>query len=830
MNHRYFFSLFLFTCAILLLSIQTNAQITAVDWEKNRSSDNQKRNSNSFSAIPSTAFKAAISITDFKTKLKKGQQEIVIPNPEGKMETFIIEPSEVVAPEVAHLYSIKTFKGYQKGNPTVLIACDISDNGFHAGVYASQNSYFVEPISSEQRTITSHASYYKHQSKAEKLKCSAETKASKSHVVESSSSRNAPTVKRTFRLAVIASGEFGQQFGGNPYSATNVLNALASGVNMINPIYLRDLGFSFTLVSNASMVYGNPNTDGIDPDTEDLASKSQTLCQNALGVNGFDVGHMVLWADLGGAANFEVICTNATKGEGYSASEESPVTLWVDYVCHEIGHQFGSEHNFASQECGTSVQGFRYEPGEGSSIMSYANVCGGDAQYATGSDPFFHYASIKQIQDFIITTSCATTSSAGNSSDPIANAQADITIPKQTPFVLVGSATDGNDPLGNLTYGWQQYDGGTSAVSGPPNCNSTNAPMFRYRPPTTASNRSFPQYSDVLAGNNNSITWEKLPCTARTMNFSMLARDNNTSFGRATEDRMVVTVANTGPFAVTSPNGSENLTGNNAATITWTVNGTNAHCSTVDILLSTDGGATYSVITNATTNDGSESVTIPNTASTTARILIRCDVAGGFRAASTFYDMSNANFTITEGDTESCEDDLIISLDPTPSGIYRAANTLTSEKPLEEGSNVTFQAGSVITLQSGFEVLAGTEFLGQIQSCSSVRPSETSVASRSSEEDINEITSLKTLEKESALNLEIYPNPVNQQLTIISKESNRYIYHLMSLDGRILMEGNLNEFIQINMEGLSNGMYILDLMETTSGKRHAEKIIVQHSF
>ena len=638
----------------LLFSFSSNgiAQINSADWDLNTTT---ARNISALPAIPSTSLNTAISIEKFKQKLHSEKQEIQVPNPDGQFETFVIEPTDVVGSEVVHLYTIKTFKGYKKDNPTVLFAGDISDNGFHASVYAGQNTYFIEPINTNPNAANQLKVYYKRESKANKVKCLVEKTARQAVQSKKVTKRSAPTQKRNFRLAIVATGEFGQEFGGTPYNATNVLNALASGVNMINPIYLRDVGIDFTLVSTAAMVFEDPDADAFDINDEDGFFENLTsTIENAIGVSEFDVGHAVIWDNLGGLASAGVVCDDISKSEGYSAASSSTVTLWVDYVAHEIGHQFNADHNFVSTECETSVDGVRYEPGEGSSIMAYAGVCGAPAEFAAGSDPFFHYASIKTMTDFVETVSCGTITSSGNSSDPVSNAQSDITIPKQTPFVLVGSASDANDAANNITYSWEQYDGNSNAVNGPPDCNATNAPLFRFRPPNSTGIRSFPQYTDVLAGNNNTMDWEKLPCTARDINFSLAVRDNNPVFGRVTNDLMKITVANTGPFEVTTPNGGETLTGNMASTITWTVNGTDAHCSNVDILLSTDGGGTFTVIADATANDGTESVMIPNSASTTARIIIRCDVTGGFRSASTFYDVSNAAFTITEGATSAC--------------------------------------------------------------------------------------------------------------------------------------------------------------------------------
>ncbi len=608
------------------------------------------------------------------------RQEIQIPTPNGSFETFVINTSVIIDSTVAHLYTIKTYSGYQKDNPSVLIACDISDAGFHAAVYKSTDSYFITPAF--KNNPNDLIVYYKKDELNNGVQCNASTIDVVTRTIATTNFRTkSATSKETFRLAIAASGEYSQQFGGSPVSITAVLNALASGVNMINPIYLRDLGVSFNLVSNAALVFTDPNSDPFDPSGTNLPLESHTACVNALTVNGFDVGHTVLWANIGGAAFIDTTCWDQWKGQGYSGNISSLQTLWVDYVSHELGHQFGSDHNFASQECGTSVNNLRFEPGEGSSIMAYAGVCGPVPSYSNTADPFFHWASIDQIRmAFTNFTSCAAMDATGNSANPVANANNDITLPKGTPFILVGSATDANDPINALSYNWVQYDSGSIAVSGSPNCNSTTAPLFRYRGPTVENYRSFPQYSDILAGNNDQM-WEKLPCTARTMNFSLLVRDNNTSFGRIHEDKNVVTVANTGPFEVATPNGGESLMGNVSSNITWTVNGTNSHCPNVDILVSTDGGNTYTIVADAVANSGSQNIIIPNVNSTMARVLVRCDVAGGFRSASTFYDVSNANFTIIE-DTASLDsfELLGITMYPNPASELVTINLSNNEK------------------------------------------------------------------------------------------------------------------------------------------------------
>lgn len=640
------FKTFLLSTLLIVTSSLLFGQIEAEIWKENQLTVKDLNKTGAPNEVDPKQY-YQIDVNQFQSLLRTEKQSIFIPNPLGTIEEYVIFPSTVVAPEVAHLYTIKTFSGYKKDEPSVLISCDISIGGFHTVVYAPGKTFIIEPsqIDQPKEVVVS----YKRSIHHEGLRCTTLPRR-KQHLPETSHHR-APTAKRTFRLAVTAAGEYSQQFGGSPYNATNVLNAIASGVNMINPIFLRDLGIDFTLVSGTNLVFPNPVTDpfnGLDID------ENVVQTNNILGLPNYDLGHLVMWANTGGVAGLDVTCTQ-DKALGGSGENTSVTTLWIDYVCHEIGHQLGSEHNFAAASCGQSAAGHRFEPGEGSSIMSYANVCDSPDRYVSASDPYFHYNSIDQMLTALNGTSCGVTG-GNNSSDPSANALSDITIPKETPFILVGAATDGNDPTGQLTYGWQQYDGNGGETQGAPNCSSNNQPLFRYRPPTNNTFRYFPQYQDVLNGNNNSIPWEKLPCTARTINFSLLVRDNNTSFGRTSEDQMKVSVANTGPFEVSGPNGGEVVTGGQLLAVNWTVNGTDSHCSNVDILLSIDGGLSYSVLVNGTSNDGNQSVTLPNTPTTSARIIVRCDVAGGYRSASTFYDVSNGNFTINSGTPPSAQD------------------------------------------------------------------------------------------------------------------------------------------------------------------------------
>ena len=94
-------------------------------------------------------------------------------------------------------------------------------------------------------------------------------------------------------------------------------------------------------------------------------------------------------------------------------------------------------------------------------------------------------------------------------------------------------------------------------------------------------------------------------------------------------------------IGILTPSNSYSATGLTTGT---TANGVN--CANVDILLSTDAGATWSTLLAATPNDGTQAVTIPNTPGTTNRIMVK-------GTNHIFFDVSNTNFTITSGVTDT---------------------------------------------------------------------------------------------------------------------------------------------------------------------------------
>ena len=224
------------------------------------------------------------------------------------------------------------------------------------------------------------------------------------------------------------------------------------------------------------------------------------------------------------------------------------------------------------------------------------------------------------------------TSTAITHGAPVVSAGADYIIPRSTPFVLTGSATD-TGGTGSMTFTWEQNDdaGASTGANSVASATKTVGPNFVCYPDTSSPSRYFPTMASVLSGSTTTqgadVTMEALSSVARTLNFRLTARDNVAGQGQTNFDNMVVTVdATRGPLTVTS----QNVDGivwapNSTQTVTWAVNNTNTSAggSNVDILYTTDAGATWTTILANTPNDGSQNITVPNISAPNCRIMVK---------------------------------------------------------------------------------------------------------------------------------------------------------------------------------------------------------------
>ncbi len=561
-----------------------------------------------------------------------------IPLPDGTFATVRIAESSVMAPELQAQYpEIRTYLAQGEGSVSGRLS--LTPAGFRGMLFTPAGTVYLDPYA---RGDAEHLVVYYGRDLQVDRSLRGRTA---DEVLEEeapaaprgpNASRAHGATLRTYRLAMAATGEYTAFHGG---TVALGLAAIVATVNRVTGIYERDLSVRFQLVANNNLiVYTNAATDPYANTSGDLTA-NQTNINAVIGSANYDVGHLV-GTGGGGVANLRVICSTS-KARGLTGSS-APVgdAFDVDYVAHEMGHQFGGNHTF-NGNAGSCSGGNRnastaYEPGSGSTIQAYAGICGAQ-DLQPNSDAYFHALSLDEITTHITTGSggtCGATAATGNTIPTVTTAVA-FTIPTGTPFALTGSATD--DAPGALTYAWEELDLGTAGAPG-----SATPPLFRSFSPTASGTRFFPQLNRLVAG-TAPVIGERLPTDVRTLTFRLTARDNRVGGGAINDAATTVTTVNTGaPFAVTFASAA-NQTYAGTATVTWNVAGTTAgavNTPTVDILLSTDNGATFTtVLAAATPNDGTELVSFP-VSTTQGRIMVRA-------VGNVFFNVNAQRFTAT---------------------------------------------------------------------------------------------------------------------------------------------------------------------------------------
>ena len=559
-------------------------------------------------------------------------------NPDGRVTRFSIMQNTTMHPVLCEKFpSIRTYDLKGIDDIHQIGKMDITPLGFHAMVMSDKSTFFIDPIYHGETEV--YMSYYRSNFFTDKImECQFH---SSDKIDESSISVKSfgSCELRTYRCAISATGEYTDFQGGTSALAQA---AQVTTMNRVNGVFERDIAVTMEIIGNNDLiVYTNANNDPFTNGSPgNMISENQTNTNNVIGSSNYDIGH-VFGTNSGGLAGLGVVCSNNNKARGVTGSS-APVgdPFDIDYVAHEMGHQFKGNHSFNNSCGGNRNNNTAMEPGSGSTIMAYAGICSPNVQ--SNSDDHFHGINLEEIGGFITgnANSCASITQLVNSAPVISSTNGNVSVPGGTPFVLTAIATDADgDPL---TYCWEQMDNEISTQS--PDPTSVNGPNFRSNSPTTNPSRYFPNLATVTSGGND--VWEVLPSVSRTMNFRVFVRDNSITGGCNDHADVTLSVnASSGPFILNYPSASGiSWVASSTETILWDVANTDnspVNCSLVDIMMSTDGGISYTeLIAGGVANDGVENISVPNTVTTTARIRVMSE-------NGTFYDISNNNFEIT---------------------------------------------------------------------------------------------------------------------------------------------------------------------------------------
>jgi hypothetical protein len=589
-------------------------------------------------------------MTQLRPTLSKNKVKLSLPLPNGEQMQLYVEESLVLHPTLAAKYpSIKTYQGLDPQSGKIIARLSMASNGFYAIIRTTQGTVYMEPTELNNHAIV----YFAHDLATpthQHFECGV-TEQIANHLQEDADleSRSDNKALRIYRLAVSTTGEFSARNGGTKES---VLATITTVVNQMNLIFGTDIGVRFQIVPQTEdLIFLDANADPYNQ-PENVGNIIGTNVNNFsrfIPSNAYDIGHTFTicrgQGTAAGVAQLGSLCRdNKMAGASCMDSGGSLMVATLRVLAHEVGHQLSAQHSWSNcpDALGQLSSSSAYEPGSGSTIMSYSGTCG-PQNIQNNPDPYFHGGSIEEMF-FHITTGLGSTCGIV---EPTSNRIPVLTlpyrnnffIPIRTPFELTAVATDeDNDPL---TYCWEQFnlEPLISDIGEP----RGNAPTFRSFAPNASPTRVFPRLSNII--NNTSTNAEVLPTYNRNFTFRCTVRDNNPEVSATVWEEVRFRADETaGPFLVTRPNGMINAWEvGSIQSVHWEVaNTTNArvNCQRVNIKLSVDGGLTYpfTLIEN-TLNDGQENVVIPDAVTARARIKVEA-------ADNIFFDISDANFSI----------------------------------------------------------------------------------------------------------------------------------------------------------------------------------------
>lgn len=601
-------------------------------------------------------------------------QIIALPFADGSLRDFRVWRSGLLSGGLAARYpDMGTYSAEAVGNANITAKIDITVYGLHAIIFDGNNISLVDPV--EGSTAGVYAVHYKkdeQRAPENRMKCAVGT-----HIAPVTdkdmdvtqrvrSKFTNGTQLRSYRLALACNTQYAQAVTGlsNPTIA-QTLSKMITSMNRINGIYERELAVTMTLVDNEDTLIWTAATGGVngdDPffdintDGQSCIAINQMTCDRRIGNLNYDLGH-VFTTGGGGLSNIGIVCQALEKAKSVTG-QPSPAGdgFDLDYVAHEMGHEFGADHSFNNNIDGSCTGNYNdliaYEPGSGSTIMAYAGICSPD-DIQPHSDPYFHATSLKEIQSYLFGpgNSCALKVPSGNTAVTLPPFAATYSIPFLTPFELtapdaVAAATDTS-----VTYCWEQWN------LGDPGQRLVNThyfgPIFRSFNPTKSPTRVFPNMDMVLADSlSNAGTegaeGEKVPDVERFLSFKLTVRSVANGLGcfLIPDDSVHLDVVNTGRgFTVTTQNlAGDQYLADNPMNVKWDVVGTNAapiSCDSVTISLSLDGGHTWPFLLGNFPNTGTASPRLPSTDTliTNARIKVK-----GLN--NVFFNVNRARFNI----------------------------------------------------------------------------------------------------------------------------------------------------------------------------------------
>ena len=575
-----------------------------------------------------------------------------MPQPDGSIANYTVWEAPVMAPGISARYpDIKSYQGFNTVVPSEVIRFDVSMHGLRAAIRSSEGQIYIDPYALGQQEY--YISYFTRDDHGTgladgALQCGVTSQGedidalTKREALRNRSFDGEVVDLRTYRIAVAGTAEWSNRRG----SVAACLADVNTACNRLSLIWENEASITFEVIErNDELFFFDAATQPYSDTRQGrvIIGENTSALNNIVGFDAYDIGHVFSRCfDVGGIAARPSVCL-PRKGAAVTCANSSNPTAWaIGTFAHEVGHQFNMNHSFNHCDGENESTATGFEPGSGSTIMSYAGGCGSQLNVQNDNDDYYHLGSLIEAYGFTRTggdaDECSVRTVTGNRA-PIIELpyESGLFIPISTPFEVTGSATDLDGDA--MTYNWEQLDSGPLSPRGAP---IANAPLFRSLYPSTNPTRVFPNLNSLL--NLIPTANEVLPTTTRDVTLAFVARDNHAGSGTASWEILeFYSTANAGPFTIDYPNSFLELTVGDEMEVTWDVANTDqapVNADLVDIYLSVDGGFTYPhLLAERVPNDGAQTVVLPNDPTFSARIKVKA-------SDNIFFDVSNRDFEL----------------------------------------------------------------------------------------------------------------------------------------------------------------------------------------
>ncbi|WP_327025000.1 M12 family metallo-peptidase [Micromonospora sp. NBC_01739] len=361
--------------------------------------------------------------TENRRALRQLKKVVSLPAPDGTFQRFELVKSPVMEAGLAAKHpEITTYAGKGLDDPTATIRADLTPLGFHASIRSADGAWYIDPFYERDQSL--YASYFardledRHGDFVEREDVETAAHALHDEIHEALDEPVAgPRVNlRTYRLAFVTDPTYANYFG-----AENVTAAKVTLINRVNQIYEDETAIRLVLVNDTDKTNLNTPALATEPNgpcgsapcytpaqvagcSGGLLNRNRIVLGQIIGASNYDVGHIGLGLSGGGIAGLGVVGGDG-KARGCTGLP-NPVGDYfaVDYVAHEIGHQFAGNHTFNGNQhnCsgGNRSAANSYEPGSGSSIMAYAGICRQD-NLQPHTDPYWSHRTFTEITNFV---------------------------------------------------------------------------------------------------------------------------------------------------------------------------------------------------------------------------------------------------------------------------------------------------------------------------------------------------------------------------------------------------------------------------------------------